>query len=233
MRNKSTQQMLLLVSLSSLTMFLFVTLSKSSFATFDENVSSWATSIQTEFFTPVAEAIDFAASTPALFAATLSVAAALFYKSYRRYSVLFMGSMLGNAIVVAAIKVNIQSVRPFDELPFERGFSFPSGHTTGSVVFWGLLLWFAWKHLRNPNVKVFTTLFSVFVMSVVGFDRIYLNVHWFSDVLGGYILGVLWLSISILVFQYLEHSTIWSRISQRKVLKPSKEGLNRATRSNL
>jgi len=197
------QRRLLLVSLLSLLGFLFVALYKNSFTTLDVSVSSWALSIQTSVFTPLAEIIDVTFDTITLLIITVSIAAVLFYRKYWKHSVLLMGAMSGDALIVALIKLSIQSVRPLEELLYDRGFSFPSGHTAGSVVFFGVLTYFAWSYWASSKVKILSGGLAVLVTALVGFDRIYLNVHWFSDVVGGYLVGVFWLTFSILMFHWL------------------------------
>lgn len=201
-----SHRIVLLVSLLSLIGFLFVSLSKSSFTTLDAKVNYWATSIQTSSFMPIAEIIDFVFDTPALLTITLLAFAFLFYKGYRNNSALLVGAMSGDAAMLAIIKMAVHSARPLNELMYVSGFSFPSGHASGSVVFCGLLTCFAWQHWKSSKVKISSSVLSVIVISIVGFDRIYLNVHWFSDVLGGYLLGIFWLTFSILMFLYLEQT---------------------------
>jgi len=203
--NLRNQRIILLVFLVSLIGLVFVSLLKSNFTALDANVNSWAVSIQTSSFTPIAETIDFVFDTPALLTITLLVAAWLFYKHYRKNSVLLVGGMSGCTVIVTMIKMAVHSARPLNELLSKSGFSFPSGHTSGSVVFCGLFTYFAWQHWKPLKAKISSVL-SVIVTSIVGFDRIYLNVHWFSDVLGGYLLGIFWLTFSILTFQYLEQT---------------------------
>ncbi len=215
LRNQIKHQLLLLlVSLLSLIGFLFVALLKNSFTTLDVSVSSWAISIQTSVFTPLAEVIDLTFNTPTLLIITLSIAAVLFYRQYWKHSVLLMGAMLGDALIVALLKLSVQSVRPLEELLYDRGFSFPSGHTAGSVVFFGLLTYFAWKYWGSSKVKILSSGLSVLVTAIVGFDRIYLNVHWFSDVVGGYLVGIFWLTFSILMFQWFKHTVARADMQQ-------------------
>jgi undecaprenyl-diphosphatase len=59
-------------------------------------------------------------------------------------------------------------------------------------------------------------MFCLTIISIISFDRIYLNVHWFSDVLGGYLLGTFWLALSIVIFKYLESrkNQVFTRVKQ-------------------
>ena len=111
--------------------------------------------------------------------------------------------MLGDAILVLTFKTLIMSQRPINEIIPETGYSFPSGHVTGCVVFFGMLTYFAWKRWTTLKAKVVTSGLYIAITAVVGFDRIYLNVHWFSDTIGGVFLGAFWLLLCVFVFEYL------------------------------
>jgi undecaprenyl-diphosphatase len=200
------QRIILFVSSFSLIGFLLLVFLKSSFTTIDINVNSWSVSIHVSLFTQVAKIIAYGFDTPVLLAISLLIGAYLFYKSYRKNSVLLMGAMAGNAVILAVVKTLVHSARPLNELMSNEGFSFPSGHTAGCIVFCGLLTYFGWQHWKSSKAKVSSSMIFVAIASVVGFSRIYLNAHWVSDVLGGYLLGVFWLTFSILAFQYSERA---------------------------
>jgi undecaprenyl-diphosphatase len=170
----------------------------------DIDVNFWSVSIQTSFFTPIAEVIAYVFDTPSLFTISLLTAAYLFYKNYGGNSLLLLGAMAGDAFIVEIVKTLVHSQRPLNMLMYDSGFSFPSGHTAGSIVFCGLLTYFGWQRWKSSKAKVSLSILFVAITFVVGFDRIYLNVHWFSDILGGCLLGIFWLTVSILTFQYLE-----------------------------
>lgn len=210
----SFQWAILVVSLLSLVCLLFVSLSKASFIFFDAEVNGWAASIQTSSFTPVAVIIDFVFDTPALLCITLFVALFLFIRGYRGWGLVLVGAMLGDAVIIALLKITIPSVRPLNGLLLESDFSFPSGHASSSVVFCGLLTYYVWQRWGSLKVEVSSTALSAGIMSFVGFDRIYLNVHWFSDVLGGYLLGIFWLMFSIALFQY------WNKSGRYPSMRP-------------
>jgi membrane-associated phospholipid phosphatase len=72
------------------------------------------------------------------------------------------------------------------------------------LVFCGLLAYFAGQHWKGTKARYLLAVSSVTITAIVGFDRIYLNVHWFSDVLGGCMLDIFWLAFSILAFKYLK-----------------------------
>lgn len=204
LRNQLRAQRTILVSSLSLICFLFVALFKVSFTMLDIDVNFWSVSIQTSFFTPIAEVIAYVFDTPSLFTISLLTAAYLFYKNYGGNSLLLLGAMAGDAFIVEIVKTLVHSQRPLNMLMYDSGFSFPSGHTAGSIVFCGLLTYFGWQRWKSSKAKVSLSILFVAITFVVGFDRIYLNVHWFSDILGGCLLGIFWLTVSILTFQYLE-----------------------------
>ena len=189
--------------------FLFVTLFRESFAAIDVNVNLWVVSIQTGSLTVVAKVIAYGFDTTILLAASLLVASYLFYRSYRTESVLLLGAMGGDAFIIVIAKSLVRSSRPLNGLMVESGFSFPSGHVAGGICFCGLLTYFAWQHWKDMKVKALFGVVLVAVSSTVGFDRIYLNVHWFSDVLGGYLLGISWLTFSILSMHLLVTSHVF------------------------
>lgn len=184
-------------------MFLLIVFLKSHFATMDANINSWSASIQSAPFIEMAKIIHYSfAPTPA-FVASLLVAVYLFHKKYKYEALLLMGAMAANVALVEIIRMLVHFPRPLNGVLTIQGFSFPSGHVTSNVVLFGLLTYFAWSHWKSSILRTLWSVFSVVIAIVVGLDRIYLNVHWFSDVLGAYALGVFWLAFSILTFQYL------------------------------
>jgi undecaprenyl-diphosphatase len=73
------------------------------------------------------------------------------------------------------------------------------------VVFFGVLTYFAWTHWRSLRMQIATAWLYGAVVAVVGFDRIFLNVHWLSDVIGAIFLGAFWVSACILLFKQTCH----------------------------
>ena len=85
-----------------------------------------------------------------------------------------------------------------------NGFSFPSGHSMSSFILYGALMIIATRMTRNWNVRIPIYFVCGMMILLMGYSRIYLGVHYPSDVLGGYAAGGVWLIISAWVFNYVE-----------------------------
>jgi undecaprenyl-diphosphatase len=203
MSSSPSQSTLLMFSILFLACFLLVALFRGSFGTVNLEVNMWAASIQVDFFTVLAKGISFALDATVLGATSIVLAVILFIKKRGRYGVLLLGAMAGDVLLVQMCKTLIASPRPINEILAESGYSFPSGHVTGSVVFFGVLTYFAWTHWSSVQVKASTAGLYVAMVAIVGFDRIYLNVHWLSDVTSAVFLGAFWLILSIFLFKNL------------------------------
>lgn len=110
-----------------------------------------------------------------------------------------MGALAFNTL----IKVSLQRDRPMSEyveaMRFDT-FSFPSGHTLGSTVAFGLLAYLAYHYLPQPWGTV-ALIGLILLIIVIGISRIYLQAHFPSDVVGAWILGAIFLFIIIFVIK--------------------------------
>jgi membrane-associated phospholipid phosphatase len=112
-------------------------------------------------------------------------------------------SLLGSGLSIYLGKNIFEIDRPRQyAYHHENYFSFPSGHSTIAVAFYGLLFYFLLRHFTSvkARIKVFISAF-IFCM-LIGFSRIYLSVHYLSDVLAGYMLGLIWLLLSISIIEW-------------------------------
>ncbi len=101
------------------------------------------------------------------------------------------------ALLCVSVKYIVRRPRPEMMLIHEIGFSFPSAHTMISLAFYGVLIYFVNKKIRNmPCRIVFSILLSILILTV-SFSRIYLNVHFCSDVLAGVLFGYVAIYIAI------------------------------------
>ncbi len=98
----------------------------------------------------------------------------------------------------------------------ETGFSFPSAHTMGSVVFYGFLIFLIWKYLKNKPLKItLTIVLSIFAI-MIGYTRVYLGVHYATDVLAGMFAGIAYLAVAIVLFVVLEKKVTFKRGKNEK-----------------
>jgi undecaprenyl-diphosphatase len=201
--SKSEKQ-LAVISIVFLASFLLLTFLRGFLSTIDVNLNVWVQTLWPNPFTFVAEGIAVVFDFTSLLVITVFIAAILLFKNHRPESLLLLGAMGGDALLVFVVKGIIQFPRPLDALIANFGFSYPSGHTAGSLVFCGLLAFLFWQYLKSTRAKASVVLAVVFTVSLVGFSRMYLGVHWFSDMLGGVLLGVFWLSFVILAFKILQ-----------------------------
>jgi len=100
------------------------------------------------------------------------------------------------------IKLIVHRPRPAVEIYKAPSFSFPSGHATISIAFFGFLAYILFKEVKEPKVRVIILFFYIIVALLIGFSRIYLGVHYFSDVIAGYILGTIGMIIGVGLSEY-------------------------------
>lgn len=103
-------------------------------------------------------------------------------------------NLFGALALNVVLKQIVQRPRPDGfRLIAESGYSFPSGHSMVSMAFFGLLVWMVWTYEKDKTMRlIWCALFSL-VIVMVGVSRIYLGVHYASDVLAGFCVSLLWL----------------------------------------
>ena len=123
------------------------------------------------------------------------------FKNYRRAFFSFVvGS--GGLLIIYLMKIFFARPRPpYPLLNPEEGFSFPSGHSTFSFIFYGTLAYFVWLTDLPKIWRYLMMSFLVLLSLMIAFSRIYLRVHYPSDVLGGIWLGYSWLFLMIYAFR--------------------------------
>jgi membrane-associated phospholipid phosphatase len=129
----------------------------------------------------------------------------LFIKKHRWYSIKVPVIAIGGVLLMFILKQLFNRARPLVPLlePVQ-GLSFPSGHALMSMSFYGLLIFLVWENVRNQVWKwILIILLFIFIL-LIGFSRIYLRLHYFSDVIAGFAAGIIWLSLSIWVIRRIE-----------------------------
>jgi undecaprenyl-diphosphatase len=131
-------------------------------------------------------------------AITLVIVLLLWIKRYRRLSIYLAVSVaLGAGIFNRILKYIFKRQRPdIMRVVQETGYSFPSGHSMGSMILYGCLVFILFRIAKSGWSKVIGTVAAFALIVCIGISRIYLGVHYPSDVLGGYAAGLIWIIVS-------------------------------------
>lgn len=136
----------------------------------------------------------------------------LFVKKHRWYSIKIPVVALGGVTLMFLLKMLFNRPRPLIPLLKEAaGLSFPSGHAMMSFSFYGLLIYLVWQNVKKVWVRNVAIVLLFLLILLIGFSRIYLRVHYASDVLAGYCVGIIWLVLALWVTRRIE------TYSQRKI----------------
>jgi undecaprenyl-diphosphatase len=124
----------------------------------------------------------------------------------------FILATLSAFVLIFGLKVLIARPRPpnFSLDPtgifqYINQYSFPSGHVLFFVVFFGFIAYLAWLH-RTGFIQIIVIAVCSALIILIGPSRVYLGAHWASDVLGSYIIGILWLFLLILGYQLVSRN---------------------------
>jgi undecaprenyl-diphosphatase len=131
--------------------------------------------------------------------------------------------MLSALFFFPFIKMIVQRVRPADALIPLNDYSFPSGHATVSIVVC-LLIWYVLQpNIKTRYGKILFLLLMIAATLLIGTSRIVLHVHWFTDVIGGFLLGFVILATNILIQKilyktHLERKKVIQRHSKKQLI---------------
>src|SRR6188768_2107417 len=129
----------------------------------------------------------------------------LLVKRQNWFSIRVITIAISSLVLMLLLKQLFQRKRPLSPLlKAAKGLSFPSGHAIMAVTFYGLLIYILQHTITNDLLKGFITALLVMLILLIGFSRVYLRVHYASDIAAGFIIGSLWLITSLFVLKWLE-----------------------------
>ncbi len=121
-------------------------------------------------------------------------------EKYSFNSSMIIINLILSALLNEGLKHIIQRSRPdILRLIDIHGYSFPSGHSMVSMSFYGLLIFLCLRNYKTKWKYIIISLFTILILAI-GLSRIYLGVHFVSDVLGGFCLGIAWIGAFSAVF---------------------------------
>ncbi len=124
-------------------------------------------------------------------------------RGQRRLALWVAVTVLGSGLVDTVLKDTVRRARPAlpDPVAQAAGYSFPSGHALGTIVVFGVALLLVLPLLRTAAARLVAWVITVAGVLLVGFSRVGLGVHYVSDVLAGWLVGVGWLAVTVAVFE--------------------------------
>jgi membrane-associated phospholipid phosphatase len=134
------------------------------------------------------------------------------YKKEKWFATRIAALSLSSLLLMLTLKLFFQRARP--DLPVigdVSGFSFPSGHALISVVFYGLFIHMVWHEVKTKWLRTLLIILLSILIVLIAFSRVYLRVHYASDVIAGIAVGFIWLVLSLNVIQRIEKKFVARR----------------------
>lgn len=177
---------------------------------FDASIAAQFLDMRSDLGIKIFAVISFFGSWQFIVPATLIILLILFIKKRKEFIFPFFLMMAEAELIVFFAKILFHRPRPITAALLEPDFSFPSGHANIAVVFFGYLVYILIKTSKN-KYKTPLIILAILIAGAIGFSRLYLGVHYPTDVLAGYLIGTLLLVRGIFLTEYL---------SSRKVRSP-------------
>ncbi|MGK8485312.1 phosphatase PAP2 family protein [Nocardia asiatica] len=170
----------------------------------DRGISDWAIAQRNDALTPVAVVVSVLGGTLAMTALATATCLVLSWRRRWTSAALVAVAGLGGGLLVRGGKRLTDRDRPpvEDHLISVSNQAYPSGHGMGSFVVVGIVLVVALPGLHGPLTRACAAIAAVVFVAAVGLSRIYLGVHWTTDILGAWCFGALWLILCLTVYRY-------------------------------
>jgi len=168
---------------------------------FDAAVRNFIHGFSSPYFTAVMRAFTNIGNVGAVITVAVSVSVALWFKHRARDAAFLLIAISGGAFLMWVLKLLFHRQRPapYFGITVPSDYSFPSGHALVAVCFYGTLAAILTTRQNRRSVRIAIWVAAVLMMLCIGASRIYLGVHYPSDVLGGYLAATFWvLAVSLM-----------------------------------
>ena len=116
----------------------------------------------------------------------------------KKIGLLTLTNLVTISILNQILKSILRRPRPTEfRLINETGYSFPSGHAMVSMAFYGFLIYLIYKNIKNKYLKTILIIILSLLIIAIGISRIYLGVHYVSDIIGGFLISISYLILYI------------------------------------
>ena len=166
-----------------------------NFSYIDDKIESFILSIRNKNLTDTMNTITNIGSAYSLIVITILL---LFFLKNKKTCLLITLNLIFSFLSSQIVKFILQRERPINiGLVSTSGYSYPSGHLMVCMLYFGFMAYLIYKNISNVFLKIIFIMLFILLSIVIGFSRIYLGVHYFSDVLGGFLLSIFYLSLFI------------------------------------
>ncbi|HJI81713.1 MAG TPA: phosphatase PAP2 family protein [Eggerthellaceae bacterium] len=149
--------------------------------------------LRADWLTPIMESISALATPVSLLVLLLIIVA---FAPGKRPGMFCTVNLVLVVLLNVLLKELVQRPRPENiNLVVETGFSFPSGHSMVAMAFFGLLVWLVWHYEKDRTLRLACCAGFLLIILLIGISRIYLGVHYASDVLAGFCISLAWLAM--------------------------------------
>lgn len=176
-------------------------------ATFDRSIIQFVQSFESPFLTAIFRGFSHIGSGYGVTLITLAFCfIAFFFLHEKRKSILFAIAIVSTILFNAWIKTIYERPRPTGLRFMEAsGYSFPSGHTMMAVSLYAMIVYLLWRHMKNHRHKVMLICSSFVIAAMIAISRIYVGVHYPTDIMGGILCSTALLAFMFLINELLQH----------------------------
>jgi undecaprenyl-diphosphatase len=201
------------IILSLISLFLFVNIVQNYYKLgsfwFDEKIFNYLHSLRSEGLNTFFKMITSVGYPVPMAILTLVISVYLLYLKKKKESLYFLSNILGVWLFNETLKYIFKRSRPIGSRLIDAiGYSFPSGHAMVFMGFSLILIYLILMHFKSRKMAYIISIIVFILAILVGISRVYLGVHYFSDVIAGWLVGFLWASTSIVVHRTIIHKKV-------------------------
>lgn len=187
--------------------YIVAAISNESIHDFDSSVIEFVQGTETPWLTIVMKLFTMIGSWTVVVPVTIIACALLYFRyHYRQQAYLFATVVVGSIGLNTVLKLYFKRERPeIYRMLDATGFSFPSGHTMMAFSLYTIIAYVIWRNATSTTRKISLVLFVTFMTFMIAVSRIYLGVHFPSDIIGGIAVSAMWGIIVVGTFQFFGH----------------------------
>ncbi|MED3551318.1 phosphatase PAP2 family protein [Cytobacillus praedii] len=205
MTDKSQLSIPFIIGVISLLAFSFMAffVSANKVVQFDSTIITFVQGFENSSLTTVMKFFTFIGDTNSVIVLSILVIIFLYVVLKHRVElILFIVAIIGSAVLNQLLKYSFQRARPeLHRLIEIDSYSFPSGHAMNAFTVYTIITFLLWRHIPSRAGRILLIIISALMIFTIGISRIYLGVHYPSDIIAGYFASACWLGMAIWFFQ--------------------------------